>query len=153
MRNRYYLWNVLDKAFWRQMELQWRHYSHTFGGNGNFRITGFLKPLGDGSDLREHLIHLLHFTDEMKTRDGKSCPKSHSWYLNHYCLLSITWWKMEHNSCGAEDNSIQATFIKHLLYTKHLTRCYWRHKGWWESLFPRAYESPVRPCFSIFLST
>lgn len=65
---------------------------------------------------------------------------THSWYLNQYCFRNITWWRMEHNSCGAEDNSIQATFIKHLLYTKHLTRCYWRHKGWWES-----------PCFHVLM--
>lgn len=56
----------------------------------------------------------------------KVLPKvTHSWYPNQYCFPNIIWWQMKYNSCGV--------FMKHLLYTKHLTRCYWRHKDLWDS--------------------
>lgn len=37
-----------------------------------------LRIKGDGRDLREHLIHSLHFPDEMKMRQMENLAQSHT---------------------------------------------------------------------------
>lgn len=79
-----------------------------------FRITG-LSRSGAGRALREHLIHSLHFPDEMKTRWMESLAQSHIQIISKSVLFSknTTWWQMEHFFCFVlSRRTIQATFIK-----------------------------------------
>ena len=57
-----------------------------------------------------------------------------SWHWNQYYFPKVSHGgKGSMILAGLEDISIQSTFIKHLLCTRHLTRCYWRCKDSWDS--------------------
>lgn len=101
------------EALLTYVQRQWKH----------FRIKE------DGRDLREHLIHSLHFPDEMKMRQMENLVQSHTQLTSKSVLFPK---KILH---GGKWSIIlvgwrtsQTTFIKHLLCTRHLTRCYQRYK-------------------------